>query len=450
MQLNKQIGWTGALLLTLVFSEAQAQNNVRFDVHHPVHLPGVVCEGNPVNSYYVVPAPAGVLSRLKSGQKRASIEVTYTGFSEEAKAAFQYAVDIWSAIIYSPVPIRIDARWEVLKSGVLGNCTPSNYYYNLDGSRDMKKYYPVALAEKIAGVDLNGSGEPDIIARFNSTGVPWSYATDGKPVTNKYDLVTVVLHEICHGLGYVGSMSVDGSGVGSYGFSVNDYAVIYDKYLGNSSGSMLLDASLFPPYSIALGNALKSDKVYFYSNLAYVNNGSKYPKLYAPVTWSGGSSIYHLDDFRYDNTPNSLMTHAVDYAEVIHDPGPVSLAMLHDMGWINTWIKHDTLPDVETLTAPVEVLAEITSDTTLAKNSMILHYSTDSFTTQVQVPMIPANGENKYSASIPLAVPETAVFYYISVKDTFGREYTSPSGIPDEYHSFYYGVDTIKPVIDHQ
>ena len=37
--------------------------------------------------------------------------VTYTGFTDEATAAFQYAVDIWNSLIRTPVPIRIDASF---------------------------------------------------------------------------------------------------------------------------------------------------------------------------------------------------------------------------------------------------------------------------------------------------------------------------------------------------
>ena len=37
--------------------------------------------------------------------------VTYDGFTDEAMAAFQYAVDIWNSLIRSPVPIRIDASF---------------------------------------------------------------------------------------------------------------------------------------------------------------------------------------------------------------------------------------------------------------------------------------------------------------------------------------------------
>jgi hypothetical protein len=37
--------------------------------------------------------------------------VTYTGFTAEAEAAFQFAVDIWSNNIESSVPIRVDANF---------------------------------------------------------------------------------------------------------------------------------------------------------------------------------------------------------------------------------------------------------------------------------------------------------------------------------------------------
>jgi hypothetical protein len=438
------------MLLFLISSQSWigAQN---FDLHHPVHLPPTVCYGNQRNAFFVVPAPRDFLSRLKSGKKTANIEVTYTGFSQQAQTAFQYAVDIWSTIISSPVTIRIDAHWEPLKTGILGSCAPSNYYRMIEGSRDMNKFYPVALAEKIAGRDLNGTGEADMVASFNSSGTTWYYGTDGVPTTNKYDLVTIVLHEICHGLGYVGSMWEDNtSGIGSYGLGSDDEPAIYDKYIGTSAGLMLTDTLNFDNYSTGLAAALQSDKLYFFSNLAYRINSSKYPKLFAPISWNGGSSIYHLDDLRYDNTVNALMTHAADWAEVVHDPGPLSMAMMNEMGWLNTWIKHDSLPDVETLTAPVEIKAIITSDTLIISNTILLHYSTDSFATSVSIPMLPTENPNEYSNSIPLPVAETTVSYYISVTDTFQRVYTSPSGVPATYHTFYYGKDIIKPVIEHQ
>ena len=81
--------------------------------------------------------------------------------------------------------------------------------------------YPVALAEKIAGKSLNDSLEADITLRINSS-VNWYLGTDGNTPRQKYDLVTVVLHEICHGLGFFDSMNTDNN-IGWYGVRFNPF-----------------------------------------------------------------------------------------------------------------------------------------------------------------------------------------------------------------------------------
>lgn len=58
------------------------------------------------------------------------------------------------------------------------------------------------------------------------------------------------------------------------------------------------------------------------------------PKIYAPTTWSSGSSIYHLDENRYSaGNSNSLMSPTLNYAESIHSPGEIGLTILQDIGW---------------------------------------------------------------------------------------------------------------------
>src|SRR3989304_1633836 len=51
----------------------------------------------------------------------ATFQVTYNGFSAEAQAAFQAAVNIWASTITSPAPIRVVANWTPLGSGILGS-----------------------------------------------------------------------------------------------------------------------------------------------------------------------------------------------------------------------------------------------------------------------------------------------------------------------------------------
>ena len=51
----------------------------------------------------------------------AGITVTYSGFTAEAQAAFQFAVDIWAALLDIDIPIVVDATFAPLAENVLGS-----------------------------------------------------------------------------------------------------------------------------------------------------------------------------------------------------------------------------------------------------------------------------------------------------------------------------------------
>ena len=85
----------------------------------------------------------------------------------EAHTAFEYAVDIWENFITSPVTIEIRATWTPLEPNVLGSAGPMEAEANFNGAIFDNTFFPIALANKLAGSDL--SAEVDIQARFNSS-----------------------------------------------------------------------------------------------------------------------------------------------------------------------------------------------------------------------------------------------------------------------------------------
>ncbi|QNP53744.1 hypothetical protein H9L05_09485 [Hymenobacter qilianensis] len=167
----------------------------------------VICYARNEDMHTYVAPPAQFLNRTagRPTADRARIEVTYIGFPADARAAFQKAVDIWQSLLFSPVVIRVEARWEALDEGVLGAAGATQIYRNLPGAPKSNIWYPVALAEKIAGQELNGTNA-DISAEFSSN-FDWYLGLDGLPPAGKYDLVSVVLHELGHGLGFVAASS---------------------------------------------------------------------------------------------------------------------------------------------------------------------------------------------------------------------------------------------------
>ncbi|MBI3005360.1 MAG: T9SS type A sorting domain-containing protein [Ignavibacteriales bacterium] len=263
--------------------------------------------------------------------KSASISVTYTGFDSAAQAAFQHAVDIWETLITSSMTIKVNAEFEALETGVLGSAGPTALYRNVNNEPFTDTWYAVALAEKLQGTNLN-MGNDEIDASFNSSFSDWYFGIDGITPAGKYDFVTVVMHELCHGLGFVGSMTVTNDTTGSWGYS--GFPMIFDRFGVNGSSDQLINTSLFPNPSTDLGTQLKSENIYFNGSWAVQENGNSNPKLYAPSTWQQGSSFSHLDESTFPvGDTNSLMTPFLNSAESVHDPGPISLGIFQDMGW---------------------------------------------------------------------------------------------------------------------
>ncbi len=260
-----------------------------------------------------------------------TINVNYNGFSTQAQAAFEYAVDIWENLIVSPVPIEVEANWTPLgkDTNILGSAGPNDYDYNFDNAAYANTLYPIALANSLAGSDLDPTAH-DINANFNSNYSNWYFGTDGNTPTGKTDFVSVVLHELGHGLGFSGSMDYDfGTGQGSWW----NQPVIYDHFTVNGSGQKLIDT--FPNNSVALGNQLISNNLFFNGSNAVAANGGTNPKLYAPSRWELGSSYAHLDGATYGSgSSNALMTPSIAPGEAHHDPGAVTLGIFEDLGWV--------------------------------------------------------------------------------------------------------------------
>jgi hypothetical protein len=249
--------------------------------------------------------------------------VNYTNFPQAAKSAFDAAVSIWAALYPSTVPITIDAAWAGnLGPGVLGSARPGDFFTGFSGAPDSTLWYPSALANALAGKDLDPVNA-EIVARFSSNN-PWYLGTDGLVPPGRYDLETAVLHELGHGLGFLSSDSYDAySGIG-----LLDQPTPFDAFIRTQDGRRLSD---IPNPSHELGTLLTSPLSWSGSLGVAANNGVQ-PQLYSPSTYSDGSSVSHLDEFTYPSgTPNTLMTPQLEPGEVIHNPGPITVGMLADM-----------------------------------------------------------------------------------------------------------------------
>ena len=278
----------------------------------------------PEDKFTFIPPPA-YFDPLEIN-RASNITVNYNGFPANAEVAFEYAVAIWESTLTSSVPIVIDANWASLAGGTLGFAGANGFYINFPGNTASNTFFPQALANKLRGSD-NGVGDEDISCTFNSN-FNWYFGTDGNTPGGQYDFVTVVLHELGHGLGFLGSGNVS-SGNGFIGFGGNPF--IYDTFVENNGGTAI---TAFTDGSTALANQLEGNNLYWNGALGIANNSGTRPRIYAPGTWNGGSSYSHLNESTYPaGNVNSLMTPFLGSAEANHDPGPIVEGMFEDMGW---------------------------------------------------------------------------------------------------------------------
>ena len=159
---------------------------------------------------------------------------------------FQYAANIWGSLLPSAVPITVQAVFDPLTctatSAVLGSAGPLIVWRDFLGAPVPAHWYHSAEANKLYGVDLDGTTD-DISARFNSSlngspaclgGTGWYLGVDGNEGTN-IELLPVVLHELGHGLGFSTTTN------GNTGTWLLSYPGIFDKFLLDAPTSLHWD-----------------------------------------------------------------------------------------------------------------------------------------------------------------------------------------------------------------
>jgi hypothetical protein len=261
--------------------------------------------------------------------------VTCSAFPTEAKTPIEFALSVWANLIYSNVPIKVQVCWANLGAGYLG--VSYSYLWETpftNAPRD-NTVYSIALANALANSDYNSSA-PEIVIILNSQ-QSFYYGTDDQTPGTAYNLATVALHEIGHGMGFSGSMREYPLNTSPYNNASWGYAPSYDKpnmfdaYTYDGANRLIYQN--YSNFSTNLMGALTSGNVYFTGPASSAANGGQKVKLYAPPSWSPGSSYSHLDFTTFDNTNNSLMVYAMRKGVENYNPGPVTLGVFADIGW---------------------------------------------------------------------------------------------------------------------
>ena len=382
------------------------------------------------------------------------------------KSVFEQAATTWANYLKSDVPIRIYVKWRPLATGILGSAGAYSSVRNFVGANKLNTWYPIALAEKMAHTNLNGT-DSDIVATFNSDFPDWFIGTNGVPTNNQIDLYSVVLHEMGHGLGFIGQIQADvTSNSTSIATATYGYPGIFDQFIFDSKNKQLIDTLTYKKNSNELFKQIISDSLFFSSNAVLRNNSNASARLYAPkptqrnptnpMGYIEGSSVYHVDQNTYPpGNLNALMTPQIARGEITAQLGPIVKGIFNDLGWYSSNIIDADLRDTEE--NQVLFSAKVYSDTLWDEKSLKLMYSVDkSILSATPVTSFTKTGANTYSylLSLPKSTANRKVSYYWTANELSGKKFTSPAEAPviagtkfGSYNEFVIGVDTVKPIV---
>jgi hypothetical protein len=279
-----------------------------------------------------------------------------TTLGEQRLIVFQRAAEMWADVVDSGVEIRVGATFDPLPCGAaavtLGVAGPNNLFSDFAGAPRPHTFYGDALADSLAGRDLCPPGtcadSDDVTAVFNSvlgtsgcTFPPWYMGLDGNTPPRSPDLLTTILHELGHGLGFLTFMDLRTG----RGFMDSDdaYMVFLEDHLTGKTFPEMSNAERVAA-STATGDLrwVGPAVVAASGRLTQGADAAGHVEMYAPGILSPGGSVSHFSDFL---SPDELMEP--------FDNGPlpsVGLAreLLKDIGW--RLANEDTPTPTATLT----------------------------------------------------------------------------------------------------
>ncbi|MDT4289410.1 hypothetical protein RO575_07555 [Methylomonas sp. MO1] len=149
---------------------------------------------------------------------------------------------------------------------------------------------------------------------------------------NAYDFKKVGMHELLHSFGFTTFGNATGAGFGGNAPGTPDTWSKFENFLTDASGNRLISTDgVFDSTKVAALTG-GSGSVLFSGANAVAANGGVGVNVYAPTTWTDGSSIAHLDD----DTPalsQLIMASTVSEGLKTREISAIELGILKDIGY---------------------------------------------------------------------------------------------------------------------
>jgi hypothetical protein len=250
--------------------------------------------------------------------------------------AFAAAAAYWANRLSSSVAITVRAQMNPLScspvSGVIGSAGAADFFSDFPGAPRADTWYPSALANKLAGFDLDPA-TPEINAQFNSsvgsltclTGLNWWYGVGATQPAHTIPFYDTLLHELAHGLGF---LTVVDPATGARPLGLDDAFMLFleDHSTGKTWPQMSNleravsardsgDLHWTGPFVAAAGPVLAAGR-----------HPSGHVQMYAPSSLQPGSSVSHWDTAL---TPDEVM----EPNATAHPVDLLTTQALEDIGW---------------------------------------------------------------------------------------------------------------------
>lgn len=273
---------------------------------------------------------------------------TAATLGEQRLNAFQFAADLWAAKLDNvgagDITVVVNATFAPSScsqtSGNLGSAGPTGVAVGFASAPDPNIRYVRALAKALGapiggGADMSANFNGDIDRNPNCFGdgstisTNWYYGLDGVPESGTIDFLTVVLHEIGHGIGFLtlvnGSTgALSGGQVDSFTLNLFDVdAGLAWKDMSNAQrlASITNTGGLVWTGSQAAGPGLSEF-------IGGVRDGR--PRIYAPNPRESGSSTSHWDTAA---SPNTIMEPFETGDNRVVQTLGVEVCAMADIGW---------------------------------------------------------------------------------------------------------------------
>jgi len=227
-------------------------------------------------------------------------------------------INIWASSVINSAGRQVDMHcfWYNFSGGILGG----SYNSYVGNGSDAWTFTEYVWRE---GVNYTRPGgyyyDTKIVYDTDAAGWGWNFGT-GDPGPTQIDFRSVITHEIGHSVGFIGTYSSGSDAWWSGGITA------WDSWLRDDAGNRPSPGSSGTP-----GNFNQVDNpVWFVGPNAQAANGGNPVAVYAPTTYTAGSSLTHLNEGTF---PNYLMSPSISLGEVERSPSAIEWGVIEDIGW---------------------------------------------------------------------------------------------------------------------